>query len=151
MTLQMKQKLLKNSDRKEVYMKRAECTVIFGSSVDKVWNIMTDNSNYAWRSDLSKIKVSDGGNSFTEYTKKGEPTEFTVTLKIPHERYEFDMKNDFMSGHWTGIFAKANGNTKVTLIEEVEVKNPVKSLFAGMYLKKQQKNYIADLKRALGE
>lgn len=131
--------------------KRVECTIDLGSSIDKIWNTMTDNSNYAWRSDLSKITVSDGGNSFVEYTKSGYPTEFTITLKIPHERYEFDMKNDNMSGHWTGIFTKSNARTRVTLIEEVEVNGLVKSLFAGMYLKKQQKNYIADLKKALGE
>ena len=132
-------------------MKKVECTVDFGSSVDKIWQIITDNSNYTWRSDLAKIEVSDGGNHFVEYTKNGYATEFTVTLKIPHERYEFDMKNDNMAGHWTGVFHQVNGRTKVTFIEEVEAKGLVKQLFAGVYLKKQQKAYIADLKRALGE
>lgn len=42
-------------------MKKAEYTVDFASSVDKIWQVVTDNSNYAWRSDLSKIEVSGGG------------------------------------------------------------------------------------------
>ena len=131
--------------------KKVECTVDLGSSIDKIWSTITDNSNYAWRSDLSEITVSDGGNSFVEYTKRGIPTEFKITLKIPHERYEFDMKNDTISGHWTGIFTKSNARTKLTLMEEVEVNGFWKSLFAGIYLKRQQKRYVADLKRALGE
>lgn len=132
-------------------MKRVECSAVFGGSIDKLWKLITDNTEYGWRSDLSKIAVSDGGNHFIEYTKDGYQTEFTVTLKIPHERYEFDMKNSNMAGHWTGIFTKVNGRVKITFIEEVEVKNPVMRLFAGGYLKKQQKRYIEDLKSALGE
>lgn len=131
--------------------KRAECSAEFGSSVDKVWNIVTNHTEYAWRSDLSKSVVQEGGNAFTEYGKNGFPTEFTVTLKIPHERYEFDMKNSNLTGHWTGIFTKVNGRTRVTFVEEVEVKSRVMALFAGTYLKKQQKKYIADLRKALGE
>ncbi len=132
-------------------MKKVECTVDFASGVDKIWQVVTDNSNCTWRSDLSKVEVKDGGNFFVEYAKNGYPTEFTVTLKIPHERYEFDMKNSNMTGHWTGIFTKSNGRAKFTSIEEVEVKGFIKKLFARIYLKSQQKKYITDLKKALGE
>lgn len=132
-------------------MKKVECSVEFGSSIEKIWKFVTDNTDYGWRSDLLKITVDNSGNSFTEYTKDGYHTDFTVTLKIPHQRYEFDMKNSNMTGHWTGIFTKINGRTRITFIEEVEVKNPVMNLFAGIYLKKQQKRYIADLRKALGE
>ena len=132
-------------------MKRIECTVVLGSSVDKVWEKMTDNKDCTWRSDLSRIAVRDGGDAFVEYTKKGTPMEFTVTLKIPHARYEFDMKNAAMKGHWTGILEKENGRTKVTLNEEVEVRGFWKNLLAGSYLKKMQRQYVEDLRRALGE
>lgn len=132
-------------------MKKVECSVVFGSKIDKIWKFITDNTEYSWRSDLSQIAVSDGGNHFIEYTKDGYQTEFTVTLKIPHERYEFDMKNSNMTGHWTGIFTKVNGRVKITFIEEVEVKKAIMRPFAGIYLKKQQKRYIEDLKKVLGE
>lgn len=139
--------------RMEKLMKRVECTEVFSSSVDKVWEKMTDNEDYAWRSDLSRITVSDGGDSFVEYTKNGIPTKFSVTLKVPHERYEFDMENENMRGHWIGILEKDNGRTKVTLIEEVELKKEsfVKNLLIEKYLKKMQKQYVADLREALGE
>jgi len=132
-------------------MKKVECSVVFGSKIDKIWKYITDNTEYSWRSDLSKVTVSDGGNRFIEYTKDGYQTEFTVTLKIPHERYEFDLKNSNMTGHWTGIFTKINGRVKITFIEEVEIKKAIMRPFAGIYLKKQQKRYIEDLKKVLGE
>ena len=31
----------------------------FSCDRNKLWNIITDNSNYAWRSDLSKIVIVD--------------------------------------------------------------------------------------------
>ncbi len=128
--------------------RKTVCSAEFGSSVDKVWGIVTNHVVYGWRSDLSKCEVRSGGR-FTEYSKKGFPTEFTVTLKIPYERYEFDMVNDNLTGHWTGIFEKVNGRTKVTFTEEVEVKNGLLRLLSGIYLKKQQKTYIEDLRKAL--
>jgi len=132
-------------------MKRVERTEVFDSSVDKIWGIMTDNLNYGWRSDLERIVVSDAGNQFTEYSKGGIQTNFTVQLKIPHERYEMDVENKNMTGHWTGLFAKENGRTRVTFIEEVEMRSSVLNFFAGFYLQKQQKRYILDLKKALGK
>ena len=40
----------------------------FSCDRNKLWNIITDNSNYAWRSDLSKIVIVDEKH-FIEYTK----------------------------------------------------------------------------------
>ena len=48
-------------------------------------------------------------------------------------------------------FNKIHDGTEIEFIEEVSVNNPIMNLFAGIYLKKQQKLYINDLKRALGE
>ncbi len=132
-------------------MKRSSITAIFKSDIQTVWNIVTDNHNYLWRSDLSKIDTLEDGKTFIEYTKNGFPTTFTITLKKPFERYEFDMKNKNMKGHWVGTFTEAEGGTRIEFTEEVSVNNPVMSLFAGAYLKKQQAEYAADLRKALGE
>ena len=69
-----------------------------------VWDFVLDIENYAaWRSDLSKtVVISD--RQFIEYTKDGYPTTFTVTLVEPYRRWEFDMENSNMTGHWTGVF-----------------------------------------------
>ena len=89
-----------------------------------------------WRSDLAKIEVSDDGNRFTEFTKDGFETEFTIALKKPCERYEFDMKNKNMDGHWIGLFSKDGSGTKIEFTEEVKVSNPIMKLFVKAYLKK---------------
>lgn len=123
----------------------------FCNPIETVWNIVTDNTAYAWRSDVVRIEVSDDGNNFTELTKGGFETQFTITLKNPYERYEFDMKNKNMNGHWTGIFSKDGSGTKIEFTEEIEVSNPIMNLFVKSYLKKQQETYVIDLRKSLGE
>lgn len=132
-------------------MKKSTVSATVSSDIEKIWNIVTDNSNYTWRSDLSKISVSDDGSSFTEYTKDGFETLFTITVKEPFARYEFDIKNRNMTGHWVGIFSKHNSGTQIEFTEVVNVRSPIMNLFIGAYLKKQQSRYIADLRKALRE
>lgn len=132
-------------------MKKATVIARFHSSIETVWNIVTDNTAFDWRSDIVKIEVSDDGNHFTELTKDGFETEFTIVLKKPYERYEFDMKNKNMDGHWIGLFSKDGSGTKIEFTEEVEVANPIMNLFVKSYLKKQQVAYITDLRKAMGE
>ena len=72
--------------------------------LQKVWDLVLDIENYAaWRSDLSKTEVISD-KQFIEYTKDGYPTTFTVTLVEPYRRWEFDMENSNMKGHWTRHF-----------------------------------------------
>ncbi|WP_411679440.1 polyketide cyclase [Clostridium thailandense] len=133
-------------------MKKSTITATFKANIKKVWEVVTNNNKYEWRSDLSKIDVSADGNSFTEYTKDNFSTKFNITLKKPYERYEFDIINKNMKGHWIGVFSTVNNNgTQIEFTEEVSVNNPVMNLFVGLYLKKQQSLYIADLKKELGE
>ena len=132
-------------------MKKSTITATFKADIKKVWEVVTNNNNYEWRSDLSEIDVSVDGNSFTEYTKDNFPTKFTITLKKPYKQYEFDMTNKNMNGHWIGVFSPVNDGTKIEFTEEVSVNNLIMNLFVGSYLKKQQSLYIADLKKELGE
>jgi len=132
-------------------MKKSTIVATFISDVQKVWDVVTDNNNCSWRSDLSGIIISSDSNNFTECTKDGFKTDFSITLKKPYEQYEFDMKNKNMSGHWIGIFSQSGTGTRIEFTEEVEVNNPIMNLFVKFYLKKQQEAYVNDLKRELGE
>lgn len=116
--------------------------------IEKVWEIVTNNRSYAWRSDLSKIEIIDE-KRFDEYTKDGFVTHFYITEKEPYHIYRFNMENQNISGHWIGIFERCDSGTQITFTEEVQVKNPIMNLFANGYLKKQQSTYISDLKNAL--
>ena len=81
-----------------------------------VWDFVLDIENYvAWRSDLSKTEVISD-KQFIEYTKDGYPTTFTVTLVEPYRRWEFDMENNHIKGHWIGIFSDKGNGTQIVQI-----------------------------------
>ncbi len=117
--------------------------------IEKVWEVVTSLENYQWRSDLSKIEVLSE-TQFIEYTKDGYPTTFTITVTEPLSRWEFDMDNGNMKGHWTGVFTSKDGGTEITFTEEVTAKKLIMKPFVKSFLKKQQALYISDLKKALG-
>lgn len=121
---------------------------VFQCDIQRVWEVVTSLDHYAWRSDLSNIEISNE-NQFTEYTKDGYPTTFTVTRTEPYKRWEFDMENSHMKGHWTGVFTDRDGNAEVDFTEEVTAKKIIMKPFVKLYLKKQQELYVADLKKAL--
>lgn len=84
----------------------------FNCTTEKLWDIITDNTNYAWRSDLSKIEIVDD-NHFTEYAKNNFPTHFMITSKQKFKEYKFDIENTNMTGCWIGLFkALPKGNIK---------------------------------------
>ena len=111
----------------------------------KVWDLVLDIENYAsWRSDLSKTEVISD-KQFIEYTKDGYPTTFTVTVVEPYRRWEFDMENINMKGHWIGIFIAKVDETEIDFTECVEVKRLLMKPFVKSYLKKQQAQFVADI------
>ena len=117
--------------------------------IERVWEIVTSLYDYSWRSDLSKIEILEDGKRFIEYTRSGYATTFTITAIEPMKRYEFDMKNDNMSGHWIGLFSKIDGKTEISFTENIIPKKWIMKPFVGMYLKKQQDTYISDLRKAV--
>ena len=120
----------------------------FTCKIEKVWNVVTSLENYQWRSDLSKIEIISE-NQFVEYTKDGYATTFTITASKPCNRWEFDMENDNMKGHWTGIFTEKDGQTEIDFTEDVTAKKLVMKPFVKAFLKKQQTLYVSDLEKAL--
>lgn len=124
-------------------------TAEFQSHVEKVWDIVTSLEEYSWRSDLSKIVIVIPDKEFEEHTKDGYVTRFTITAREPYKRYEFDMENGNMKGHWTGLFSYRDGRTTITFTENVVAKKIFMKPFVGAYLRKQQAAYVRDLKRAL--
>lgn len=118
----------------------------FNCPVEKLWAVVTDLADYAWRSDLSRIEVIDDSR-FVEYTKEGFATEFTVTACEPCRLWEFTMENANMRGRWSGKFSAQGEKTVVDFTEEVFAKKLLMKPFVGAYLRRQQKQYVADLQR----
>ena len=128
----------------------AVCSVSaqFECDIEKVWNTVTSPENYRWRSDLSRIERIDD-NRFAEYTKDGFVTEFTVTAEKFCSLWEFDIENQNIKGHWKGEFWQEDGVSKITFTENVTAKKFFIRPILKAYLKRQQKLYISDLKKAL--
>lgn len=122
---------------------------LINCDIHKVWEtVLAVDQYHTWRSDLSKTEiVSDS--KFIEYTKEGYATTFTVTDAAPYRRWEFDMENGNMKGHWIGIFASKGTETQIDFTEDVIPKKWFMKPFIKSYLKKQQAQFVLDLKKAL--
>lgn len=117
--------------------------------VRNVWETVLAVEKYSqWRSDLSKTEVISD-KQFIEYTKDGYPTTFTVTVVEPYKKWEFDMENSNMKGHWVGIFASQNDKTEIDFTEQVTAKKFFMKPFVKSYLRKQQAQFVMDLKKEL--
>jgi hypothetical protein len=135
-------------------MRTSTITAEFSSDIQTVWDVVTDNRHTEWRSDLARVDVPDDGNTFTEYTRDGFQTTFTITDKNPCEFYAFDMKNKNFDGHWNGKFSRIDtGGTRIEFTESVQIHNHVMEWLSYLFmdLGKMQKTYVSDLRKKLGE
>ena len=122
---------------------------IINDDIHKVWDIVLAVDKYSvWRSDLSKTEIINE-KQFIEYTKDGYATTFSITAVEPYNRWEFDMENSNMAGHWTGIFTAKGNETQIDFTENVTPKKWFMTPFVKLYLKKQQTQFVLDLKKAL--
>ena len=129
-------------------MTESTIKAVLPRDIKRVWDTVTSLDHYEWRGDLDRIEIQDD-KTFIEHTKSGYSTVFTVTACIPMERWEFDMENDNMSGHWIGVFTYENGKTTIDFTEDVTAKKLLMKPFVKAYLKKQQSDYAADLEKEL--
>lgn len=53
---------------------------VIPKDIHEVWKIVTSVEDAGWRSDLSRTEILNE-RQFVEYTKKGYPTIFTVTIE----------------------------------------------------------------------
>ena len=131
-------------------MTEANIKAIIPGDLRKVWDFVLDIENYdTWRSDLGKTEIISE-KQFIEYTKDGYSTTFTVTKEEPYRRWEFDMENSNMKGHWIGVFIDKGNETEIDFTECVEAKKIFMKPFVKLYLKKQQAKFVADMRNALG-
>lgn len=118
--------------------------------IEVVWEIVTSLENYAWRSDIRKIEISNA-TEFKEISKEGIVTTFQITKKEPYKEYAFTLENENMTGTWSGHFIQKQQHTELCFIEEVMPKKIFMKPFVKSYLKKQQEVYKKDLENALAQ
>lgn len=121
---------------------------VFQSDIQRVWDTVTSLKDYGWSSDLGRIEILNE-KQFVEYTKEGYATTFTTTAMETCKRWEFDLENDNIKGHWIGIFAQKDDQTEIDLTENITAKKFFMKPFVKAYLKRQQAQYVSDLGKAL--
>ncbi|MGD9157421.1 MAG: SRPBCC family protein [Desulfobacteraceae bacterium] len=128
-------------------------TEILNYRIEDVWDTITDNENWQWRSDLQNLRILND-NEFIEYSKGDMEIHFTITKKQTYKVYEFTMDSKHFSGEWRGDFEKLpDGKTKITFTESLVFKKLLLKIFASIFfnLKAAQDTYMLDLKKKLGE
>lgn len=134
-------------------MKTVEIEAILDGNVDKVFDIVTNNHDFRWRSHVENLICMDD-NNFIEYYKKGGSTQFIITKKRKNREYAYDMINPAFEGEWLGKFyPQENGKTKLVLIAFIDVKNPILRILSTFikHPKKIQRQYIADLQKKVAQ
>ena len=127
----------------------SKINAIINDDIHKVWDMVFAIDKYSvWRSDISKTEIINE-KQFIEYTKDGYATTFSATAVEPYKRWEFDMENSNMTGHWIGLFTAKGNRTQIEFTENVTPKKWFMKPFVSLYLRKQQKRFILDLKKAL--
>lgn len=122
---------------------------VLPGDVHKAWSVVTTASEYPrWRTDLSRVQIL-GPEAFLEYTADGYVTKFTIIRAKPGQLWELEMDNANLHGRWVGRFRQRGLVTVVDFTEYVSVKKVWMKPFVKGYLKKQQAQFITDLRRAI--
>jgi hypothetical protein len=132
----------------------AKKEIVLPFNVKDIWNIVGDNKNYSWRSDISRVEIVEDEKIWIEYydADKKYFSTFTLTEKVADKKYAFDMDNKNYYGKWIGEFEEINQHeTKCMFTEEIYIKNKLMNFLAKYFwnLEKIQNQYFADLEKKL--
>ncbi len=121
----------------------------FDCDKETLWNMVTDLTDWSWRSDIKRIEVINDKH-FIEYTNKEFATYFEIIEKTFCQVYRFQLQNSHMTGQWKGYFEElSDGAVQLDFTEEITVTHAWMRPFAKLYLKKQQRQYMLDLTQAV--
>ncbi|GGJ95757.1 SRPBCC family protein [Parabacteroides faecis] len=134
----------------------SEC--YYNASPEKVYNALTNNADYGYRSDLEEIVIieeNDGIEVWDEIAKNGSVIRFRTAHKKPYSLYEFDIvRGNGFTGHWKGeLKATSTGGTHFTSTETIRMKNPFLKVLSRLFfnLEKFMHTYQNDLRVKLSE
>ena len=134
----------------------AEKEIVLKFNIKTIWNIVANNKDYKWRTDIKKLEILENGKDWIEYYDEKEKflTGFKLKTKEEYALYSFDMENKNFYGNWTGKFIEINENeTKCIFTEKIYVKNKIMNLLAQFFwnIEKIQEQYFKDLEKKLDE
>jgi hypothetical protein len=131
----------------------AKKEIVLAYNVKDIWNIVTNNENYSWRSDIANVKIESEKVWLEYYDEAGKYyTRFALAEKTEYTKYAFAMDNKNYYGNWIGEFEEISPTeTKCIFTEEIYIKNKLMNFLAKFFwnLEKIQNQYFADLEAEL--
>lgn len=130
---------------------------VLDASPEIVYNIVTDNTEWMYRSDLNELRISDRRGEVEEWeeiTKDGAVIRFMTKDKIPYSFYSFEMESNLFTGYWFAEFKETGDNkTLFTATENIRMKNIFLKVFSYIFfdIGKFMETYQNDLKQKLKE
>ncbi|MDH6533879.1 hypothetical protein D0T51_02600 [Parabacteroides sp. 52] len=129
----------------------------FSSCPEKVYKLVTNNEEYAYRSDVQEVRILERKGDFEvweEVALRGNVMLFRTKEKIPYTFYSLSMEGNLFTGYWTATFKETEeGGTLFTATEYIRIKNPYLKVLSYPFfdIGKFMESYQDDLRSQLGE
>jgi len=130
---------------------------VFPATSQQVYEVVIDNKNYHYRSDLKELKIIETDGEYEvwdEISKGGNVIRFKTREKKPYSFYSFDMEGKLFTGYWAAeLHEKADGKTTFTATEYIRMKNSFLKVLSYLFfdIGKFMEIYQDDLRRKLKE
>lgn len=124
-------------------MKKAFVRKDMNYPIEQVWELVTDNRNFAWRKDIHHIDILSDVD-FVEIYPKGNATHFHIIEKKTYDCYHFQMENKLFKGEFVGKFHPTMDGCRIEFQESIHVKNPIMRIVASFAfnIQKMQESYV---------
>lgn len=126
----------------------------FNVSPEILYNIVTDNAHWQYRSALKDLVILytdiNGMEIWNEISHDGTVIHFQTREKRPYSFYSFDMETRMFTGYWTGEFeADSDGGTIFTATEHIRIRNPFVKILSYLFfdIGKLMDEYQHDLRK----
>lgn len=130
--------------------------ITYTASPREVYNVLTNNSDYSYRSDLQKVIILEKCGDmeiWDEVARNGNIIRFKTVKKVPYSLYEFEIiQASGFTGHWIGeLMETETGGTLFTSTEVIRMKNPFLKVASRLFfdMGKFMETYQNDLKKKL--
>lgn len=136
---------------------RASRSRVFSSSPEEVWNVVSDFDNSSgWRKQLKKVEALPSRNGhamWKEIDQGGEAISYETLELVPQKKIVRKIADEKLpfGGTWTIEIKPENQGTRVSIVEDGVVYNPVFRFVSKFILghTRSMDNYLADLGRHL--
>lgn len=99
---------------------------VFNAPIEKVYNIVTNNSVWQYRTSLDDLKIIESNNGIEVWDEvsDGYTIRFKTKEKRPYSFYSFEMNSKHFNGYWSAEFETIEQvKTRFTATESIEYKN----------------------------